>query len=598
MKVLISLAIILMYSFNSYATTYVGEQATLESIYEAKARAVLNTILRPKDYSIVISAKINEDQTELEQFREDLEMRFLPGLPIEAQNDLSPATNELHSLKESIDINVILNKDVDTSKEALVRKLLVSKLHLDLDDGDTINIIKTLMPGSIVDKKPEKKPEVKQEKVIPKDNRLFYSLLAGLAFLAFCLWLFRPNRKSKENDNNKAVRPVAAFEPYEDSINKTFDNNMNYTFKEEKPEEESSESKEQEAALLEQERLKEIRKNYLESIKKESLSLMTEYPNLCVDAISEMVRENKSANIIAFFETIGWDDSRRLMSNLPIKQWGTLGAVLKKREATPTKEQYERALESCHKELVAKVISHGINEDKDNPFSFIFTLPYTQKKELYENEDVANVAIICLFSNSADLQDIFTFLTAERKKDVVLKIAEFQKLSDMEIKMLRNQLVENLNNIKTSGGISANGLEVAAKVLRSLPPVKEQEIFTYIEQTDKGMADQINHFNLQFAKIRGIPLRYQEAIYESMDSDQIAKLIYGLDELTQQFVLNILPKNKARMVSSDLQGHISPTKDEVAILRREVVTKIEQIITKSGEELRTVIDFDVDKKGA
>jgi len=573
------------FGFQVFAVEFVSEQATLESIYESKARAVLNTILRPKDYSILISARMNEDEEELRQFREDLEMRFLPGLPIEAQGDLSPATNELHSLKQGVDVNVLLNNDVEENKKELIKKLLISKLHLDVSDGDSINIIKTRMPASIVDKQPKKKPDVKP--VIPKDNRLFYFAMVFLAFIAFCLWLFRASiSKDKKDDKFSVPEEKENQSPLEHM----YENNMNHTIKQE--EDDSIRT----AQLLvkedvENERLRLEKLEYLELLRSESLALMTEYPNLCVDAVSDLIRESKGSQVIAFFENIGWDSSRRLMSNLPTKQWGTLGSILKKRIEVPSESDYESALEECHKNLMSKVISHGVNKDKDNPFSFIFTLPYSQKKQIYENEGVSNIAIISLFSNSADLQDIFNFLTPERKKDVILKIADFQKLNDMEIKLLRNQLLERLNNIKVNGGIVANGPEVAAKVLRSLSPAKEQEIFDFIEKTDLHMAKHINNYTLQFSNLKNIPLHYQESIIESMESESVAKLLYGSSAEIQEFVMQMLPKNKARMVKSDLESHIlNPSKDEVANLKREVVMAVEAKIEQSGEELSSVIN--------
>ena len=103
------------------------------------------------------------------------------------------------------------------------------------------------------------------------------------------------------------------------------------------------------------------------------------------------------------------------------------------------------------------------------------------------------------------------------------------------------------------------------------------------------MATQINNYNLQFSSILSIPTKYQESIYELMDSEEIAKMLFGLNDLVQRFVLNLLPHNKARMVSSDLESHISPSKDETARLRRKVAMQIEALIEESGEELMAVL---------
>ncbi len=581
MKSIIIVLSTLALTFTSLASTYLGEEATLESIYESKARSVLNTLLRPQDYSIVVSAEINVDDQELAEFREEIEMRFLPGLPLEANNEMSAANNELHKLKEKVDINIILNTEVEDSKKSLITNLLTSKLHLDTEGGDRVNIVKTRMPASILPKTP--KPVVEKEKTIPFHNLMFYLGLATLVFAAFCLWLFKSRKK--EPSGSLPVYPLE--ESNKDSV---FNNQYTHQNVPAEAPENNFEAEERERALAEELKQKEEREAFLSSLKTESLTLMTEYPNLCVDGISELIREGKSKEVIAFFETIGWDDARRLMSNLPIKLWANLGSVLKNRQDQPSKEYYDKSLEACHKILVAKVISHGVNEDKDNPFSFLFTLPYAQKKQVYENEDVSNVAIIALFSNSADLQDIFNFLTTERKKDVVLKIAEFQNLSDMEIKLFRNKLLERLNNIKTRGGIVANGPEVAAKVLRSLPASKEQEIFNFIEKTDIKMAKNIGSFSLQFTDLPFIPRRYQEIVYEEMEVESLVTCLFGVNENVQQFIIEILPKNKARMVSSDLQSNIlSPTKEEVANIRRKIVTEIEGRIEKSGESLGSFI---------
>jgi len=83
-KILISLGLLL--STLSAKAQYIEEMGSLESLYEIRARAVLNTILRPTDYTLVVSVELDRDEKKLKEFHDESGVQFLPGMPIDGRH--------------------------------------------------------------------------------------------------------------------------------------------------------------------------------------------------------------------------------------------------------------------------------------------------------------------------------------------------------------------------------------------------------------------------------------------------------------------------------------------------------------------------------
>ena len=172
-------------------TQFVEEVASLEGIYEARARAVLNTFLRPHDYTIVVSAEIQADEEQIDDIRADMEMRFLPGMPIEAAANLVPGNNKLHEVKSKIDVHLVLNDDISPDKENLLKEVLAAKLHLDKESGDSLTVKRSNLPNLNPDAKVEKLPELSWK---------MWALIVLISMLTLAGLFYYFNNKGRQQD--------------------------------------------------------------------------------------------------------------------------------------------------------------------------------------------------------------------------------------------------------------------------------------------------------------------------------------------------------------------------------------------------------------
>lgn len=153
---------LLMFSQISWAQ-YIEEMGSLENVYEARARSVLNTILRPTDYTLVVAIELDHDEKKLKEFHDEMDVQYLPGMPLMGDAPaLGKATNKLHEMKSKTDISVVLSRNVTPETERIIKDLLTSKLHLDATAGDNVTVKRIELPADApkAEPKPDTLPEL------------------------------------------------------------------------------------------------------------------------------------------------------------------------------------------------------------------------------------------------------------------------------------------------------------------------------------------------------------------------------------------------------------------------------------------------------
>lgn len=541
---------------------FVEEQGTLESIYETRARGVLNSLLRPNQYSIVVSAELNKDQKKLEEYHEDMEMFFVPGMPLPAPTAEMPANNKLHEMKAKVDIHLVIDKTIPAEKEKIIKNALVSKLHLDETAGDSITIDRS----DFVVPEEQSKPSV-----LPEFSWKTWALIVILALLALAGLVYWVNKKgmykpSKEEEVNKLNQKNPA-------------------------DLEGNEVKKDDALpkpTVAKEIFDEIQ---MVQLRDHAISLITQYPHLAAETMQEYFSSGHEEEVLNFFEVLGWDLSKKLFHTMSPKVWGRVGAMLRVRTEKPTAESSFQALSNCYQMLLSKYLEIGQGKDEENPFSFLFLSSQDDRKRLLSQESVTNLAIVSLYCDKDQMADLFEELDSKTQTDLAIQVARLENLPEEMVQRVAMQLRTKLQAMQQQPMISAEGPALAAKILRALPPEQEAEVLENLMTKNPGESDSIRQHILYFPDIAYVSSQYVTPVLEGYGVEILRVAFEGLPSSTLTKVLSWVPSKKAYMIQRDIDEKINvPTHVRVAQARREVAVSIENYVKSKGLTLQQAFD--------
>lgn len=557
---LLLIVVLLLQTTVSFAQAFVEEAGTLESLYESRARSVLNSFLRPHEYTIVVSADLDQDAKKLKDYQDKMELQFIPGLPIPADPSLVPATNDLHSMKNKVTIDLVLNTDVSPEKEALLKTVLTSKLHLNEEAGDAIKVSRAKLPDGAIE-------TFEKPQVLPEFSWKTWALIILLALIALAGVVFwfngRKNAARGEEEAPNANRedtPATAFKP-------------------EANEEKVSEDFEQDRLLARE----------LSDLKDQLLFIVAQYPQIAAKTIGEMLNEQHEEDVIRVFEHLSWDTSRRIFDGISPRTWARLGLKVKERDTQPSLQDYRDSMSRVYRAILSRFLEAGAEKDDANPFAFLFRLSHHEKKQLLSQEPASSFAMISLFAEGEDLSSVMEVVPVAIQNDMILEIARLETLPESTLMSVANSLKERLRAIKAAPSIFANGPSLAAKILRSYSPEKEIEMYTRMKKDDPTSANTVRRIIAQFEDVAAYPSELVSTVMALMELEEICRAFFGVPNDVRNPIFGALPPKRARMIERDLETPgFNVSVVEMAAARRAFCLKLEQVLKSRGQTLETV----------
>lgn len=549
---------------------YIEEIATLESIYETRARTVLNTVLRPSEYTIVVSAQMDRDEDRLKQYREQMELATLPGLPLSPDPTMTPATNELHSMKSSVNVTLILRDDLPQEKEAVIKSLLSSKLHLDESNGDSLTIQRTRFPE-------DPKPAPKEQEVLPEFGWRTWALIALVAFMLTAGLIYWASRKGKdqtiENTNNEKSKHER-YRPEEDVA--------------EEPRPTAETGGAALLAALPEDEKEELR---IEELKDRLLLILTQYPYVSNKAVTHLVESEAKNDVLMVFEDLGWDVSKKLFSSLSPRVWGRLGAQVKDNPIKPDRKALKNAYEIFYKAVVARFLETGAREDSENPFAFIESLAPTERETLLMDENVTSFAVLSLYLQPETMADLLSRAKTDLQTGLPAEVARLESLPDSVVKTLVAGLQDKLVRLRASPIHRAEGPAIAARILRSFPAQREEELFHQLVSNNPHEAAKIRRSIVLFTDLPYYPKDILVSCLNLLEVEDLVKALKGVPNEVSQAVLSLLPPRRAQIIDRDLSNaSLVVFPRDAADARRQICLKIETLLRARGMSPEEVWD--------
>ena len=567
---LIFIFLLLNFQFVSNAqTNYTEEAGTLESIYEARARTVLNSFLRPHEYTLVVSAEMVSDNKKIQEYRDKIELQYLPGLPVPGDAGLQPANNSLHELKTKVSVDLIITPDVSIEKEKIIKQILINKLHLDESSGDGVTISRAPFPKDLI-------PEAAPPSILPDFTWKTWALVILLALIALAGVIYYVSRKGqtkKELDQTKELS-LAANE--DDNLLK-----------------DSVTEKNQKESLNEEEFFDQAD---IERARDPILSLVSQYPQICSKITASLIDKGKEQLVITVFEDMGWDLAKKMFTEIAPRAWGRLGQKLRSRKDGPKSSEVMNALLDFYKELISGVLESGALFDENNPFSFLLKATKSEREQILKDESPANIAIISFFVSSDEMSEILNELSVETQSQVAMVMTRLESLPDSIIKKLAQKIQTKLITFRKEPTNIIDGVRMAGRTLRSMSPEKESEIFQKMKESNPAEAEKIRRLYLQFEDLYLMPKSILSIVAAELEVEAAVAALKGMGTKYIEDFLSVLPPKRANMIIRDIESPaIEVSSSDCWSNRRNIILKLENILEQQGTSVKDIWEL-IDKE--
>lgn len=556
------------------------ETTALENFYKQKAENYLNKLVDPKDYTLVVTANIRDDEQRLEEYREAVEKKFLPGLIIKDPLGFSDAHNILLGLKSRVEVQIVLSDRAPEDRDALIRDVLKTNLKLNEETGDTVTVMRAARTIASINPAddPAKLPELSTRMIA------FWIILVTLAMTALAFWFYRRKEKSKQEAKDNALDAIDA--------------NATELNQEKNADEEEEEEKEREKTPEEIEAERDALEMKLAFAKGELIKLVTEYPSIVCRAAEEFASQGRLPETVTFLEALGWEQSKRLFKEIEGRMWTRIGAALRERDEDPDTEEVYEAVHVFHRFALSFVLERA-GRDTENPFSFIFQLTDSQRLDLLTHEKSENIALISIYCSGPQMGELLTGLEPQKQNEVLLHIAKIKQLPEAIVKESVDALLMRLERIKADPSVYVDGPTLAADFIRSLAAIREEELYQMLVETHPDEAEKIRRVRVMFQDIPYYPQDTVRSVIESYESEELLKALVGFDaEFTESF-LSLLPTKKALMIQNDLyhMGEFPPA-SQCAEFRRKICLKLEHELESQRFSIPEYwSQFDEDQEG-
>ncbi|MFV8257778.1 FliG C-terminal domain-containing protein [Bdellovibrio bacteriovorus] len=558
----------LMFSQVSFAQ-YIEEIGSLETVYEARARSVLNTILRPTDYTLVVAIEMDRDEKKLKEFHDEMDVQYLPGMPLMGDAPtLGKATNKLHEMKSKTDISVVLSRNVNPETEKVIKELLTSKLHLDATAGDSVTVKRIELPAD--PPKAEPKPDI-----LPELTWKMWTLIVIMSLLALSGLMFWAWRRGRAQDPRKEMKENHEYKHTE----KDQDG-------EEKPEEVVAAVAAEPAVAA----VVEPQFN-MDAVKQHILAIAAQYPQLASRAVTEFTLNESAGDASLLMEFLGWDTSKRVFTDVPAMAWARLGKAVKEREGNTTKSESETAVRNVYKAILAAYVEHEMSSDETNPFSFVLKMREEERQQILDKETPANIAVLCLHSPAEVTAGIVGSLDAEKRVKVLAEISRVEKLPHNVVQAVISSFNQKLTEMRMRPEPKVEGASVLAKVIRGMSPEEEMDLLALFANDNPEELERLRRVILTFDDLKLVPSDILSEVLNGYEVDSLYAALFKTHSAFYNRILATLPERKAMIVERDLTDMVAiPQRKKTAEVRRDICQQVEKVMYSRSLRVGDLVD--------
>jgi flagellar motor switch protein FliG len=191
--------------------------------------------------------------------------------------------------------------------------------------------------------------------------------------------------------------------------------------------------------------------------------------------------------------------------------------------------------------------------------------------ELIRLEHPQIIAIILAYLDPDQSAEVLTFLPANMRSDVMVRIATLDGVQPSAINEL-DDIMEKQFAGKSSAKTSAmGGAKAAANIINLLEPSQETMIMEQIVKADQALGERIQDLIFVFDNLIELDDRSMQELLRQLPSDRLLLALKGAEDELKDRIFKNMSQRAAEMLKDDLEAKGPVRVSEVEGAQREIL---------------------------
>jgi len=567
----------------------------LETRYQDNIKRELLKILPKDKFIVTVIAELEPIEEMIIDYNQNKEIETLPGVPSDVMpEDSKPTENALITMLKSLNVIVVVDPKIESSKDALIQSIVSAKAGINEARGDKVTIQRSIIPINNYEEAGTKTSLTNMDSA----TKITLITVIVLAFIiaVFLIWQLitvkaelkvRPKITADiQIDSNAATKSTGAVQAVTTTASGTdasAENNESNSNKD------SSSTSHHEENNKKDHKKKVDGKRNMADYRDKIITFGVTNPKACSTAMRNLLTTPEGtmkASVVV--EEIGFDLSKQLFAGVKEQKWKELGRYIKDNIESFDPFMANDIMAEFYRLVMGEVIGMGNELASGTPFDFLEGLNDYVLKRLIENESNTNVALIASYFESPQMIEIINNLSDDRQKEVILEIARFENLPKEAVNQAAQMLAEKIKKLHDPNTIIFNGNEYIGNLLSYVTPEKEEQILSFIEHADPKVRDNLRKYHFSFDDIKNVPEKYLSLVLEAWEPSFIARALIGASSAVVEVFKRSLPPKKVIMLTDELENQDMIGKKETISNRTKILNSIKSTLDQYNINFATL----------
>ena len=222
--------------------------------------------------------------------------------------------------------------------------------------------------------------------------------------------------------------------------------------------------------------------------------------------------------------------------------------------SVPVEDFLKKVLFSSMPEEQAKQIYEDIMRQlHPSTFQKLSSLEPKVIVNFLSNEHPQTIAVILAHLEPDLAAEILSELNDKLQSDVMLRIANLEKISPEIVAEIDRVLEEELFSVEMSDATKVGGAEKVAEILNNLDRTLEDSLLEQIEETSEDLAEEIKKLMFKFEDLLQVDDSAIVAILKEISTDELKLALKAASEELRDKFFNNMSERAAQMLKEDLE---------------------------------------------
>lgn len=198
------------------------------------------------------------------------------------------------------------------------------------------------------------------------------------------------------------------------------------------------------------------------------------------------------------------------------------------------------------------------------------------------NEHPQTVTLVLSVLDHTQSAQILAELPEEIQIEVVMRMAELDKVSPEILVDIDRVLQDELLSVEGMEGQKLGGVETVAEILNNADRAMEAAILEGVEEQRESLADEIRKLMFVFEDLLGIDDRGVQAILKEVSSDDLKLALKIASDGLQEKIFSCMSARAAEMLKEDMEV-MGPTRIKDVEAAQQSIIKIAKRLEQEGK---------------